>query len=118
MKTSRNFLIILLAFAFTGSFLIQDNAQYNELNQASLISFSNESTTNPGPGGEAGTFNSTESSFLLPMVKVDDTLMPYLLLPEIDIDGKYMRENVYPTIKIDGKYLPNILLDEVKIFAL
>ena len=118
MKTSHKFLAALLALALTGSFLIQDNAENYKLNQAALISFTSGGSASPSPGPEAKTNTAPEISFLLPMVKVDDTLMPNLLLPEVDIDAKYPRENIYPIIKIDGKYMPYILLDEVKIFAL
>lgn len=119
MKTKRNFLVILVALSLTGSMLIQNNSEKNnELSQASLISFTSESSTSPASGLEVKTNTTPERSLLLPMVKVDNTLMPSLVLPAVDIDGQYPKENIYPTIKIDGKYIPYILLDEVKIFAL
>ena len=115
MKTSHKFLIVLLALAFTGSFLVQNNAPNNEMNQASLISFSGGNSANPGPGTDAKINNVSEHGYLLPVLEYEGEFMPHMDLPVINIEGKHPRENVYPTIKVDGIYYPSILLEEVQI---
>ena len=114
MKTSHFLSLILVSLAIGSSILVQDIALTNNMNQASLFSFAKENSKSIS---EIRTTKGYVYGNLLPVVKVDDKLLPHLVLPEVNIIGKLDRKNVYPTRLLNGKHVASILLEEVNIYS-
>ena len=116
MKSKHFFPLILLGIALGVTFLVQDYALTNEMNQTSLNSDLTETITTQRP--VVNYDNYIEQAYFLPVIKVGDKLMPHLVLPVVYIESNYLEENIFPTKLLDGKYVADVTLDEVNITAI